>query len=205
MNKPRSHKRLTLLAVALLIGLPCVVCVMWVRKEQRQYALNRQLIAALKRNDGKQALTLVNAGADPNTRCIPTPAPSWSKLINQWLRHAPSMSNESSTAFIVACGGYVRIEKGNFTLIQLENNELAPLVQTMLVHGANPNAKRRGGWTPLLNLISSNPRKEVVQLLLTYGADPDCADIMRRTPITLAQEHNRPDLVALLRQYSKHP
>ena len=38
--KTPSHKRSFLLAfVLLLIGLPCVLCAVWVRQEQRQYAL----------------------------------------------------------------------------------------------------------------------------------------------------------------------
>jgi hypothetical protein len=40
----------------------------WLHVQQRQYALDRQLIVALDYDDGKQALALVNAGANPNIR-----------------------------------------------------------------------------------------------------------------------------------------
>lgn len=75
MEKRKHYKRTALFAFSLLLGL-FLVCILWVRKEQRQYSLNRQLISALFHENGKQALRLVEAGADPNTRYTPAPAPS---------------------------------------------------------------------------------------------------------------------------------
>ncbi len=38
----------------------------WFTALQRQYRLNQQLVEALEKQDARQALQLVNAGADPN-------------------------------------------------------------------------------------------------------------------------------------------
>ena len=73
--KTSSRKGFALLAFALLLIGVFLACFVWVRKEQRQYALNRALIAALEANDVGQALHLLNTGADPNTRREPLPAP----------------------------------------------------------------------------------------------------------------------------------
>jgi hypothetical protein len=37
---------------------------LWLRAQERQYALNRQLIAALVKGDNQKALTLVKAGTN---------------------------------------------------------------------------------------------------------------------------------------------
>jgi hypothetical protein len=58
----------------------------WLRVQHRQYALDRQLIVALDYDEGKQALALVDAGADPNTPYSPPPAPSLTSLLNHLLR-----------------------------------------------------------------------------------------------------------------------
>lgn len=71
MNRRRAL--LLFLTVALAL---CAACGLWLHWEQQQYALNRQLIAVLINGDTQAALTLVNAGADPNTCYAPTPAPT---------------------------------------------------------------------------------------------------------------------------------
>ncbi len=58
------RKQIALFALALLAGLMGFTG-LWRRAKQRQYTLNRQLIAALIHSDDRQALVLVNEGADP--------------------------------------------------------------------------------------------------------------------------------------------
>jgi hypothetical protein len=57
--KSRAHRRrAVLLTLCLLVGVIVAGGVsLWLRARQRQYALNRQLIAALVKGDDKQALT----------------------------------------------------------------------------------------------------------------------------------------------------
>jgi hypothetical protein len=62
---------------------------LWLRAQQRQYALNRALIAALVKGDTRLALTLVNEGADPNTPYNPTPVPSLLELVKQLFHRSP--------------------------------------------------------------------------------------------------------------------
>ena len=63
VNKACMKKRFSKLSALLVLGLLLIgmslACYMWVRREQRQYTLNRQLIAALLKNDMKQARVLV--------------------------------------------------------------------------------------------------------------------------------------------------
>ena len=94
----RSLLGFALILVLLLSGMG-----LWLHKEQKQYALNRQLIEALTHFDTNQALALVKAGADPNTRLDPPPAPSLQLLLDQLLHRTP-LVNKSSTALLLACG-----------------------------------------------------------------------------------------------------
>ena len=57
---------------------------------KRQYILNRQLIAALVNCDSRQARTLVDEGANPNTRLNPLPNPTLLSVINHLLHHDPA-------------------------------------------------------------------------------------------------------------------
>jgi hypothetical protein len=68
--------RRVVLVTLFLLALLAAGALLWIRSERHQYVLNRQLIAALMQNDSRTALALVNEGADPNTRYMPTPAPS---------------------------------------------------------------------------------------------------------------------------------
>ena len=103
---------------------------------QRQYARNRQLIAALIANDTVQALALVNAEADPNTRYDPPPTPTFSRLLNRLLHPAPDPANATLTAFMLACGR--RYQYREYSEQEMQNHpEALPLVQVMLAHGAD--------------------------------------------------------------------
>jgi hypothetical protein len=87
----RNHRKLiALLALLLLVGLAGGT-ILWLRSEQREYVLNRQLIAALVQDDDKRALALVNAGAGPNTRYAPMPVPSFLQLWNQLITDQPCL------------------------------------------------------------------------------------------------------------------
>lgn len=56
------------------------------------------------------------------------------------------------------------------------------MVEMVLKHSGNPNVKNIFGFTPL-HYAALSRNQEILQLLLTYGADPQSEDIMGRKPI----------------------
>ena len=235
VNKACMKKRFSKLSALLVLGLLLIgmslACYMWVRREQLQYTLNRQLIAALLKNDMKQARVLVEAGADPNTREEPAPAPTLSLLMQKLLHPSPPTTNTGSTAFLLACRVKIIAVKGSNPAGSYFFHPPDPqLTQTMLLHGANVHAKDREGTTALHtvvvctyigaslsdNMNTYNTNKEVISQLLAYGADPDeegkaYRGMFGKTPMKSAlgavslKANAHPDLVALLRKYRKHP
>src|SRR5579863_9697761 len=99
MRRKRAAQIMLFLLICLFVSTG-----LWLRAERRQYALNRQLIAALVKGDNQRALALVNAGADPNMRYKPIPAPSLLQLVRQLLHRSPPPINGSPTTLSIACG-----------------------------------------------------------------------------------------------------
>jgi hypothetical protein len=95
---------------AFLMGLLCLLlvgaCALWVQSQQRQYALNRRLMAALWKFDDPQALALVNAGADPNTPYALPQAPSLRHLWKDLFHHSVQPGEANTNALLLACGGH---------------------------------------------------------------------------------------------------
>jgi hypothetical protein len=141
----RRRGLLWTLAVALAL---CGACGVWLHVQRQQYERNRQLIAALVHNDTKTALALVNAGAAPNTRQFPAPAPSLKSLLEHLLHHMPPPANDTPTAFLLACGALVLPMDGN-RLSGPPPEENRPLLQAMLAHGADVHARANGNRTAL--------------------------------------------------------
>jgi ankyrin repeat protein len=59
------------------------------------------------------------------------------------------------------------------------------------------NAKQRHGWTPLHGAAHSGDR-ELVELLLARGADPDAKHQEGKTALDLARESGHAEVVAIL-------
>lgn len=219
--KTHFHKRFaTFVLSLLLIGLG-LAFIVWVRHEQGQHRLNRQLIAALKKSDTTRAISLVDEGADPNTRSLSIPAPTLSELVNELLHHSPRAndhSNYSPTALMVACGAWfngvpdekIPMDEEPFAHIKVFDPRLT---RALLLHGANVNAKDHDGITALDWAVKScentehlnREMNEILTQLLDAGADPDDADNKGDTPMKCAQAHDFRNIENLLRKYSKHP
>ena len=162
----KRRRRATLLTLCLLLAGLTIACVLWVRAQQRQYVLNRRLIAVLVNEDDRQALALVNAGADPNTRYEATTAPTLSELVRKFFHRSPLPGNDSPTAFMMACGA-AWLRNGQSTT-GISSTDAPQLVQTMLSHGVDLTLKADGDWTPLDGALFAD-HKETVRLLLAKG------------------------------------
>jgi hypothetical protein len=151
---------------------------LWVRSQQRQYALNRRLITALTQGDDTQALALVNAGAAPNTHYHPPPAPSLLRLWKQLLQRKPPPTDDSPTAFLMASGAEwgepVNLSEVESVWVILRTDNAA-LIQAMLAHGAHINARDKRRRTAL-HIAARFDHPDTVDVLLAHGADVNAQD-----------------------------
>jgi len=193
MNKRRFQRAVLLTGFIglLLLGGYSV----WLFQVQRnQYALNRQLIAALTKQDTSQALLLVNKGADPNTPHDPPPTPSLKHFLDHLLPRSalPETENNSPTAFLIACG---------WTDVWSPSAPKCPespqLVQAMLVHHANINTTNDDRRTALHWAVWSDYR-QTASVLLEHGASVNAVDVGRWTPLMAACTTESPEMVRLL-------
>ncbi len=157
---------------------------LWVWKAKRQYALNRQLIAALKNNDAKQALALVNRGADPNTRYNPPPAPTLTQLFNHLLHRSLVPANDSPTAFLMACGANWNVSSKDIKYGD-DSPRNVSLIRAMLTHGGDSNTTDFQHWSALSIVVWSNNRY-IAQLLLEHGANVNAQNLDGMTPLMFA-------------------
>jgi hypothetical protein len=227
MNK-RRFKR-----AALFLGLAGLLLSggfsLWLQSYRRQENLNRQLIAALLKEDDQQALALVNAGAAPNTPFLSLPPPSLAQWCSNLLHHSDLPDMYNPTVFQIACGSPLPVE-GDIIVTLKDSPEL---VRSMIQHGANLNAHDDIGFTPLICAASSDHPQSIgtlldngaevnardksgytalmraasdrsspytLTLLLNHGADPNLFNKDGETALQLAQHDNQSDLAVLLRK-----
>jgi hypothetical protein len=196
--KPRRALLFSITVVLTLFA----ACGVWLHREQQQYARNRALIHALTHNDTKTALTLVNAGADPNTRQFQPPAPTLPQLLQQLLHHVPPSADANPTAFLMACGGFDRNLPPPVTSVIL--HEDVPLVQAMLDHGANVHASDNDKRTALHGAAGANHRR-TAELLLTHGANVNAQDAKGHTPLLEASATANAAIAHLLLSHGANP
>lgn len=196
-------QRRWLIKLVLPVMLLVVAGSLWLRQTKRQYALNRELIAALVKEDTKLALSLVNEGGDPNTRFEPMPAPSLKQLLMHFLHHSYAPFDDSSTAFFLVSGEGWHLT----TRRPVKHGTLAenlPLLQAMLAHGANVHA-RTGDNLTALHFAVIEDRLQTVELLLSHGAEVNAQDGEGRTPLMLAAYYDTVNVPRLLLAHGANP
>ena len=129
-------------------GVLCALRGAWLHIQRQQHARNRQLIDALMQADTATALALVNAGADPNTRFSPPPTPVPNLLPHPLSRAALRPAHESPTTLMLACGGHWNPLVDDEAPLVCVAEDLS-LLQAMLTHGADVNARTAGNLTAL--------------------------------------------------------
>ncbi|MCW3050964.1 MAG: hypothetical protein JWN14_134 [Chthonomonadales bacterium] len=175
---------LLLLPVAFALGL----LVEKIHHEVRQYVLNRDLIAAIKKNDTPWVVSLLSQGADPNVKDLPLETrPAWRQAWDQ-LRGKRSPKDGTPTALQAALAG-----TGPFHF-QPEN---VLLVKALLDGGATVNLADAGGNTPLMWAVLSK-KQQTVRLLLEKGADVNAKNRLGLTPLYCAAIESDLSLARLL-------
>src|SRR5579871_2730131 len=132
------------------------------RREAKREAAEYKLINAIKQNDTKTVLLLLQNGADPNSHDYDTDSPPFQ--LPGW--PVPSQLS-APTALLVAVGDLNNDESLQEYIPPPEN---LTVVKALLDHGADVNAQDASGWTPLIYALSSR-RMQSAGLILDHGAD----------------------------------
>jgi ankyrin repeat protein len=75
----------------------------------------------------------------------------------------------------------------------------AEIVRTLLIAGADPNARQNGGFVAL-HSAAQNGDAQMVRHLLEHGADPRLATDDGRTALSIAEEQGHDEVAVLLRE-----
>jgi ankyrin repeat protein len=157
-----------LLAVLLLIGIPCLM----IYQETVRLERNRALIRAIRRTDEVAVRSLLRQGADPNARELPEPSGTFSEhLLVLWnhLRHGPPKPPPDAPSAL---------------MLAVDSN-ITPIVTDLLNAGAKGvDAKiDRIEWdthelSPLLVVAAKRGNVDVLQALLAHGANLETVDYL---------------------------
>lgn len=187
-------RRLSLIVLCLLIlffTVPILLTWRLVRRTQR----NQALIAAIKENNTRAALTLLEQGADADARDEPH-----LKLLDMlWasLHPAHGPTGAAPTALQLLLG------EGRQNIPDYVPPMNMPLLQALLVHGADANIKDPKGNDPLhlavhygYSIGAELQEKYAVELLLNHGAKINSKDEDEET-VLMSMTDDR-DLTRLL-------
>lgn len=149
--------------------------------------LNAELLDAVKDGNIETLQTLLEKGADVNAK------DEYNTTALMW---ASQKSYAEVVQALLAKGVY-DVTAPEWVSEKSYDERVQVLLQTLLVNGADVNAKDNGGMTALM-YASQRGRPEVVQTLLVNGADVNVKTNDDWTTLRLAKERGSSEVVQLL-------
>lgn len=138
------------------------------------------LWAAVARNDSKEAIRLLEAGFNPDTK-----DPDGRTA----LMHAVIDGKDELVQLLIARGSDVNIqdEQGFSALHFAAQDFRATAAMAILQAGARVDLRDKYGNTPLFRAVfNSRGRGEIIKLLLEHGADRNAKNNSGKSPLDLA-------------------
>ncbi len=163
---PRRIRRRTVAAILLMVGGGACLFAF----QERQSALNRQLIEALRRAHYSEARTLLNRGADANTR-PESPSPDrWQVVSELWrqIRGKPSLRERSDPPLLL-CRPRLERSRKAAVLPPQEEQDRERTLEALIRHGAEVDALTMSGLT-LLQTAALQDDKTLLRVLLDHDA-----------------------------------
>lgn len=181
MNPKRNLKRFTFILTALAAGVSCLVLSNFLARAK----INNELIAAVLERSTQRALTALNKGADPNYLGDANGSGSGSHAIGRLLGSLFHGAKSGSSR------GNTQQRRETVLILALTRDpdpyfdRLDVLVDALLAHGADPDARASDGSTPLLLAVTST-FPDCVPTLLAHGANPNKRGARPGSPSLLA-------------------
>lgn len=155
-----------------------------------QYYLTPFILAA--KYDQYEALQLL-LDHDTNT------APNYHIIVQYLLRY---VVNPSYRCIKLLLDRGTQLNLISHPILTAMTRNLPSIVKLFIEYGANPNACKTRGLTPLY-IASRTGRLEMVKILVEAGADTN-KWYNKNTPVTIARYRNHMDVVAYLRTINKN-
>ena len=141
----------------------------WLSSE-RQAALDRKLVTALRHAQYAEARTLLEHGADPNTQVHEVPPEQWAPVREAWyrLRFGTSYSDAADPPLLL---GRPRLERSRRAAVLSAADEAsrAGVLASLIRHGARVDARSARGLT-LVQTAAADGDATLLNALLAHGA-----------------------------------
>jgi hypothetical protein len=137
------------------------------------------------------------------------------ELVAQWDGYVNEVALDGFTPLQLACffgheslALWLMEQGADVNAVAQNNQRIQPIhaaaangnvrvVEALLQHGADANARQQGDFTAL-HTAAMDGNEEMARLLLEHGADPTAQDSRGRTPLDLAREYEQEAVIALL-------
>lgn len=194
----KAHRKRTIWILLALFLLPILVFGLWYGRQVRQQRLDHALIEAIKKDDTQKVIALLKDGADANAMDKPFKSPTLDELFTAFWQRLQGRKNTDDT--IIGEPALCVLLGFDDTIRLARKPENTLLLQALLEHGANPDAKDKEG-NPVSVCAEQSGYSASVRLLLKHGCHPDAADHYGNTLLHIAASRNDLSTIKLLRTY----